>query len=386
MIAVRATPPLPGQQERAAMKKMSVVAALAALLLVTPAIATPAYTFTDLGTLGTYSAAYGINDLGQVVGSSGKSDGSGAAYLWHSSVMTELPGLDGGATWAWKINNSGQIVGSSARLMPFPGTGVISGYRQPVTWTSGALTQLPTFDIGILDPVRGDAMAINSSGQLVGNVFNTSALWSGGSIANIGIADSNSFATSINDTGQVVGYYFGTDYSGGFVWQQGVVTRLDGYAFDINNAGVVVGQTSAGRPYSWNGDAYTIMSLGPAATRGTPTAINDSGSTVGYIYVDQTVAGALWQDGELFQLDSLVAESNGWHLEYGSDINASGQIVGYATKPTGEMHAFLLDPIAGVPEPSSTLLLLTGLTGLLGLGTRRRADPHLPPEPRSLGA
>ena len=68
---------------------------------------------TDLGSLliGGNSRAYDINNLGQVVGSSGH-----PGFLWQDGVMTDLNDLiPPGAGWdirvARAINDSGQIAG-----------------------------------------------------------------------------------------------------------------------------------------------------------------------------------------------------------------------------------------------------------------------------------
>lgn len=66
---------------------------------------------TDLGALSgsTFTQAFGINNRGAVVGSSDFD-----AFLWQRGRMTALPRLAGGATAAYDINDSGQIVGHSA--------------------------------------------------------------------------------------------------------------------------------------------------------------------------------------------------------------------------------------------------------------------------------
>ena len=58
-------------------------------------------------------------------------------------------------------------------------------------------------------------------------------------------ADSN-WANAINDKGQVVGSHIDWDlsYSQAFLWKQGseVITLFDGEAYDINDAGQIVGE------------------------------------------------------------------------------------------------------------------------------------------------
>jgi len=82
-------------------------------------------TMLDLGTLpgGHRSQAFGINNLGQIVGWADTDEPgvSGRAFLWQNGVMTNLQTLlETGTQWslriAYAINDSGQIVGAG-----FPG-------------------------------------------------------------------------------------------------------------------------------------------------------------------------------------------------------------------------------------------------------------------------
>jgi probable HAF family extracellular repeat protein len=84
-------------------------------------------TMTDLGTLGgTSSEALGMNELGDVVGTSRNSAGAARAFVvWHDGVMTNLNSLiPSGSGWvletATGISDSRQIVG----------TGVFNGVRR----------------------------------------------------------------------------------------------------------------------------------------------------------------------------------------------------------------------------------------------------------------
>ncbi|HZO87363.1 MAG TPA: hypothetical protein VFB38_03425 [Chthonomonadaceae bacterium] len=72
-----------------------------------------------MGTLGgTQSAAYGMNNLGQVVGTAADRNSElNLAFLWQDGKMIALNRRliqkSGWKLWeAWKINDSGQIFGS----------------------------------------------------------------------------------------------------------------------------------------------------------------------------------------------------------------------------------------------------------------------------------
>jgi probable HAF family extracellular repeat protein len=75
------------------------------------------YSMTDLGTLpgADYTVALGINDRGQVVGTSFNTASGGAhAVLWEDGEITDLGVLPSGShSRASGINNRGQIVGQS---------------------------------------------------------------------------------------------------------------------------------------------------------------------------------------------------------------------------------------------------------------------------------
>src|SRR5713101_1339439 len=72
-------------------------------------------TIIELGTLGgTVSAAWAINNLGQVVGESFTSgDASDHAFFWNNGLLTDLGALRSNYSSARGVNNFGQVVGFS---------------------------------------------------------------------------------------------------------------------------------------------------------------------------------------------------------------------------------------------------------------------------------
>jgi len=116
-------------------------------------------TITDLGTLGgTQSAAYAINDLGQVTGWAHTASEATHVFLYSGGKMTDL-GTFGLDPVGEAINNHGVIVGQS-------GNGAW-------IWSGGTFQNLNT----LIPPGSGftldNATAINDNGRIVVNGYNS---------------------------------------------------------------------------------------------------------------------------------------------------------------------------------------------------------------------
>ena len=302
------------------------------------------------------------------------------------------------------INDTGLVVGSSNNLATL--------------WNGANATTLSN--------TSSIARSINNSGQVAGSIGNQAILWNGttptvlGSLSGI----TNSYAMGINNSGQIVGYGWGsTGQAVGNLWNGTTPTSLSGtstYVYGINNSGQVAGSIG-NQAALWNGTTSTIIgSPGSAAL-----AINDSGLTAGYISTYSWTAGSgqqatLWNGttstvlaglGGIFtsaqgmnnsglivgvgrtinninhgimwsqvggvwvatDLNTLIDPTLGFTISSAQAINNVGQIVGFGTNSLGVQSAFVMS-VAAVPEPSTYALMLAGL-GLLGfISYRRKSD------------
>lgn len=268
-----------------------------------------------------YSDAYAINDLGQVVGQSFGEFGV-RIVAWQgggaAAVLPELPGT----IWSYPfaINNNGQIVGQT--YSEALGT-------RPILWDNGVPRKLELLP-GDTDGVAHD---INNFGEIAGNSGGIAVVWRAGQLTALGTLPDTlwSWASAINDAGQVVGLCDGWNpWARAFIWQDGEMAELPGLApqvqtlaLDVNASGVAIG-TSDQRPVLWD-----------AA-------------------------------GQVHDVNDLLApQSSHWSIAGVIAINDAGQIVGYGNTPT-TAGTLLLTPVHSVPsdDDDGTPLANSGLQPL----------------------
>lgn len=228
----------------------------------------------DLGTLGTgsFSEAWGVNNVGQIVGWSYM---NGASLGVHGFLHTEAaglvdltPGSDSG--YALDINDAGQVTGYQTAL------GGFHAFR----WQAGTAV-----DLGVVPGfAHSFGWAINRGGWVAGNatsasgnserVFRRSERQAG--LTSLGGVGETNVAFGINASGQVVGH--GRPSAGlkrAFVYTseaglQDLNTLIDpslGWfilaAHDVNDAGEIVGYGS--NSLSGQTHAVRLRPVAPAA-------------------------------------------------------------------------------------------------------------------------
>jgi probable HAF family extracellular repeat protein len=109
------------------------------------------------GVQGSPASAYGINDSGEVVGSSYVGGGQSHATEWSGDKVIDLGGLPGFRySFAQSINDAGQAVGYS-----------IGSMESATEWNGGGVIDLG----GLPGSIGGVAVSINNAGQAVGASF-----------------------------------------------------------------------------------------------------------------------------------------------------------------------------------------------------------------------
>ena len=193
---------------------------------------------------GNNSAAYGANNLGQIVGLSetNTSDTSCVgpqqlgqqfdveAVVWgpKPGEIRVLPPLPGDVlAGALAINDRGQVVGGSGPKCNLPSPINIA---HAVLWQDGK-----PIDLGNFGGVQNNlASAINNRGQVVGasdlpgDATGHAFLWQHGVMTDLTPLDFFSAAGNINESGQVVGTSCDANFNcHGFLWENGVLTDLN---------------------------------------------------------------------------------------------------------------------------------------------------------------
>jgi probable HAF family extracellular repeat protein len=337
---------------------------------------------------GRFKSARAINSHGQIAGDTWRFDRNGFpthAGVWQNGAVTDLDMLiivrdDNHFSEAFGINEAGQVVGEFS-FPPFPDAMNPAG-SHAVTYVNGVL-----HDIGTVGGTVSRAMAVNSSGRIVGygttqNNAQTHAIsWDNSVAVDLGTLPGGTYsqATALNDAGQIVGFAnvartepFGTPPPRAVLWQHGGIIDLGtlggpgAYATGISKNAAIVGsaetselrasdRTNVGYYY----DYFMIYGYGWYISGNSPAGPQNSGGGAGFAgggngrSARTRAAGDLrshyvahafvYADGTMFDLNKLLPANSDWELTQAHAINARGQIAGIGTWH-GQVHGYLLDP------------------------------------------
>jgi probable HAF family extracellular repeat protein len=322
----------------------------------------------NLGTLGGYESGAGaVNRHGDVVGAALNSTpdpfpsrppyydffyfGNGTeprAFLWRGGTMQDLGTLGGPDSAAFFVNDQGQIAGSSDvdfNVNPVTGGPTV----HPFLWERGTMHDLiADAPAGTFGGTFGIAAWLNKRGQVLGTMNLTgdttwhSFVWDQGVVTDLGtLGGVNTTAQWLNNAGHVVGKSDVTAICTAcapgnqnqlhhpFLWKDGVMTDL----------GVLYADT-AGVAYSVNAHDQVVGVTGPC------TKVNPDDSCEDTFY-----DSFLWENGSMVDLQALLLPGSGITLSScaGCDIGAynindRGEIAGQGVLSNGDTRVVLLIP------------------------------------------
>ncbi len=356
-------------------KKRPLLVAFCLTLLFAPrqtllAQTSPHYTVTDLGSLGGQEDdATGLNNKSQIVGGADTAKhGKGPEFLtnvfvWQNGHMRGVPGLDGSHAFVVAVSDAGQMAGAYS---PDP---LKAKFAAALFTLSGKVTLLGGFPALQQGYSLSEAEAVNAKGQAVGISNNQAFLWSAGRMKRLPPPPGFSAADAgaVNDAGAAAGKAtkpgLGKTVTHALLWSaSGHVKDLgvlpgytDSIARGINAKNQVTGWVglSGGtgvqgltfhyQAFLWqNGHMRGLGSI-PRLRDSKASALNDLGQVVGNAYHRTDEAALLWQNGKVYELNTLIPAHSGWKLQNALAINNHGLIVGNGIH-NGIRRGFLLTP------------------------------------------
>lgn len=254
------------------------------------------------------------------------------AAIWKDGRMTQFPTLGGNNALGFGVNERGQMVGSSEKSTRDSNCAAPQVLAfSPVIWGPNAgdiqELRLPTGDtVGWAYGINDKGESVGATGACTDTYANATGLlygaravlWENGVPRDLGTLGSktNTLAVGINNRTEIVGSSGLADESGvhGFLW-----SRENGLE-DIGALGSDLGLISS---------------------------INNARQVTGASCdADFNCRTILWERYNMTDLNDLVAEDSSIYMVFGTWINDVGEIAGWGIdKQTEEVRAFLASPV-----------------------------------------
>lgn len=318
---------------------------------------------------GLRNRAFAINRGGQVAGTSEVAPGRERAFLSGGGRVTNLCTLDSdcnsdrSTSWAYGLNDRGEVVGSSTKSLPGD-----ANPRHAFLYDGRNMIDIsPT---GGSSPHQSEARAVTTGDppQVVGFAYTGAGgpyafLYGAGQWLFLDRTPGRaSMATAISGN-SIVGWFQEGRERRAFIYLQQEAAMVDlnlwakparpGWmmldAYGVHGEDVV---GSLSTPYGdvhayvFNFSQRKFIDLG-ALCEGTSSGavgINSGGLIVG---ASETAGGQrhafLYKDGNMFDLNALIPPNSGWVLTEATAVNDAGQIVGHGLY-RGVVRAFIATP------------------------------------------
>ena len=299
-----------------------------------------------------------VNDLGQIIGYYNTASGIYNGFVEFAGGYVTGDDPNGIWTFPLSINDLGIAVGAY-----YDAHDVLHSYLYNSGFSiqddpnagTGAFQGTAAYSINILGEIVGfyiDSSGVYHGYEETGATFGGTVNFNTMDDINAGtVAGEGTTLTSINNAGQIVGYYY-------------------------DSTGVVHGISNVSGSFVTSDDPHA----GTAAGEGTfPTSINNAGQIVGYYYDSAGVAhGFIFTNGVFITGDDPNAGTAAFEGTFPTSINNAGDVVGYYIDSSGVAHGYVDSLSSAVPvvtitshggQTSQPVQMISGTVDVADAGT-----------------
>jgi probable HAF family extracellular repeat protein len=216
-------------------------------------------------------------------------------------------------------------------------------------------------DLGALNGETSYATSINNSGQVVGysscDGYNHAFLWQNGAMQDLGtLGGVSSYAYGINNTGKIVGCAdngigipHAFIYDGAMQDPSSYMPSVFSTAYGVNDCGQVVGEGNFG---SIHGYAYSYSGSGAVTEENMSSVVIGSGVATG-VNNNGQVVGTSYENNQAFLRSGSQMQSLGTLAGSGSQayaVNNNGNVVGHSANSSGKDRAFIWQNSSGMKD------------------------------------